>query len=588
VNKILRIKTEYPRQRELSVFLLMLVIALAVYGQALTNSFLINWDDPNYIVTNQDAHGFSLEHLKNAFSKFYVGNYAPLHIVSYMFDYTFWGLKPFGYILHNIVLHAINSYLLYRLVSKISAAVYPSILAALLFLVHPVQVESVVWMSQRKNLLALLFFLLAMLFYHQYRNSPPAQCSKAYFAALVFFACSLLTKSVAVILPVVLLVSDFCIDNRPLRKSLTDKVPFMAIAFMTAVIAMLSQSEDYGGGGRAAFYGGSPWATFLTMLPVFVTYLRMLIIPTGLSGVYSPEIRTVVDGPVAGAAFILLFLATGALVLFRKEPRLFFWLAFGAVGILPVSQIVPLVTMMNDRYLYFPLAGVAPFIVFGVTRLLPEDKTQLRAAAAALSVAVLLIFAVMAGARVPYWKNSLILWSDAVSKDPDNVTAQYNLANVYMERNELDKVKPILDHILSVRPKSARFNEMLGNYYYRRGDINSAEASYKKALELWPRLPFANFCLGNIYLGRNELKNAEEVFRKAAHYAPVTPDLSYSIACLESLKGDLPKALDSLDRAFKLGFRECRAVAINRELDAVRGTPEYYRIMTTYCSERGK
>lgn len=579
---------EHPVRTELIVFLLLLAVAFAVYGQSLANGFLTNWDDPNYVISNPDSHGFSLEHLKNAFSRFYVGNYAPLHIISYMFDYTLWGLKPSGYICHNILLHALNGYLLYLLVNKVSAVFYPSILAALLFVVHPVQVESVAWISQRKNLLAMLFYLLSLLFYAHYRTASAATCKKKYLLSLVFFACALLSKSVAVVLPVALLLYDICVERRPFRNSLVDKIPFIAVASVTSVLALLSQSEDYGGGGRAAFHGGSQYATFLTMLPVFVTYLRMIILPTGLSGVYSPDIKTAIDLSVAASGLGLFFLAFLAWLILRKEQKLFFWLAIGLVGILPVSQIVPLVTMMNDRYLYFPMAGIAPFIVLGFLRFLPEGKEQFRYAAAALLFLILIMFATMAGIRGTFWKNSLTLWSDAVGKDPDNVTAKYNLANVYLESNQLDKVKPLLEQMLAVRPESARFNEMLGHYYYGLGDLEKAESSFNKALELWPKLPVAYFSLGNIYLARNDLKNAENVFLKAEKFGSMTPDLSYSIACLESLQGDIPEAINSLENAFRLGFRGCHAVRINKELDSLRDRVEYSRIMTTYCSERGK
>lgn len=565
----------------------MLAAAFAVYWQSLANGFLLNWDDPNYIVNNLDAHGFSVEHIKSAFSRFYVGNYAPLHIVSYMLDYSLWGLKPSGYIFHNILLHGLNGYLLYLLVARISAALYPSILSALLFIVHPVQVESVVWVSQRKNLLAMFFFLLSFHFYCSYRNSSAVAGRKPYVLALVLFACSLLTKSVAVILPVALLLCDFCLEQRPLRRSLADKVPFLFIALATAALAMVSQSESYGGGGRTVFHGGSPLATLLTMIPVFVSYLRMIIVPTGLSGVYAPEIRTSLDATVAISGAVLGLCTVMAWFIFRKERQLFFWLALGVIGILPVSQIVPLVTLMNDRYLYFPLAGVAPFIVFGALKLLPESKDKLRYAAVFL-LCILLLFAVMAGKRGTVWKNSLTLWSDAVRKNPENIVAKYNLANVYLESNQLDKVRPLVEQLLAVNPKSARFHELLGHYYYRVGDLNNAEHSYKKALELWARLPNAYFCLGNIYLNRNDLKNAAAAFLQAEKFGPMNPDLAYSLACLESLKGNLPQALNYLDNAFSLGFRACNAVRINKELTLLRESQEYKRMMTIYCPEEGR
>lgn len=579
--------TEHPLRRDLIVFTLLLTVVFAVYWKALSNGFLLNWDDPNYVVNNPDAHGFSLEHVKNAFSRFYVGNYAPLHIVSYMFDYTLWGLRPSGYIFHNLLLHTVNGFLLYRLVNRFSAAVFPSILSALLFIVHPVQVESVVWISQRKNLLAMLFFLIAFHMYLAFRGAENGVGRKYYALSLIFFACSLLAKSVAVILPAVLLLYDICVTRRRFREALADKMPFIAIAVATGIMAVLSQSEYYGGGGKAAFHGGSPYATFLTMIPVFVTYLKLIVLPAGLSGVYATEIKTAFDSSVAVNGAILLLFAGCAWFIFRRDRKLFFWLALGVIGIVPVSQIIPLVTLINDRYLYFPMAGVAPFVVIGAFTVLSGQKETLRNITAVVLLLISVVFGVMSGERATVWRDSFTLWSDAVRKNPGNDTAKYNLADVYLESGQLDKVKPLLEQLLASKPDNARFHELLGHYYYKTGDLENAEKSYRRALELWPKLVNSYLCLGNICLARSNFNEAGEIFEKAGKLGLMTPDLSYSIACLESLKGDLPKALSYLDNAFRLGFRACGAVRANVELDPLRGSPEFGRIMTTYCLDGG-
>lgn len=579
---------EHPAQRELIVFLLILSVAFAVYWQSLSNGFLINWDDPNYIVNNLDAHGFSLEHLKNAFSRFYVGNYAPLQIVSYMLDYSFWGLKPSGYIFHNILLHALNGYLLYLLVKRVSSAFYPSILSAILFVVHPAQVESVVWMSQRKNLLAMFFFLLSIQFYLSYRDHVARNRALFYTLSLLFFVCALLAKSVAVVLPVWLVLYEICICNEGISRALKNKIPFIVMAFTIAMLAMMSQSEVHGGGGRTSFHGGSPYATFMTMMPVFVSYLRIIIFPAGLSGVYVPDIKTSLDSEVAAAGVIMLLLVFFARLIYSRDRKLFFWYAVGAISILPVSQVVPIVTIMNDRYLYFPMAGVAPFIVLGALKLLPADRGHLRYAAAGLLVFMLAVAGVMAAERGLVWKDSVSLWKDALRTNPKNNVAKYYLANVYSETGELNKLGQLLQELLAAEPDSAKTHELLGHYYYKSGELQHAGNSYKRALELNRNLSGSYFCLGNIYLGRNDLKSAEDHFSKAVKLGPMTPDLSYSIACLESLKGELPQALGYLDNAFKLGFRGCSAVRINQELEPLRTNQEYARIMKTYCFERGK
>src|SRR5208337_146549 len=144
-------------------------ITLVVYAASMGHKFLLNWDDSIYVVNNESIRGLSWVHLKEAFTQFYGGNYAPIQIISYIVDYTLWGLRPAGFIFSNVLIHIINGVLFYVLLVYLTRRKALGFLAAFIFLLHPVQVESVVWISQRKNLLAMLFFLVSFLFYIDYQ-----------------------------------------------------------------------------------------------------------------------------------------------------------------------------------------------------------------------------------------------------------------------------------------------------------------------------------------------------------------------------------------------------------------------------------
>lgn len=574
-----------PRGRHLLALLLIMVVAFAVYGRVYGHLFLTEWDDPEYLVENMLAHGLSLEHVKGAFSRFFVGNYAPLHIISYMVDYSLWGLRPAGYLLENVLIHGLNGFLLYLLVHRLSGKTVVAVAAALLFVVHPAQVEAVAWVSQRKSVLSLFFFLLSLLFYVAYREVGSGS-RRVYWVSVAAFAAALLTKSTSVVLPLILLLYDSCYENRPLRHSLADKIPYAVAAAMAALLAMASQSPEYGGGGRSPFHGGSPWATFLTMLPVLVSYLRMLVWPSGLSAAYAPVIRSSPDLQVALAGLLLVLLGGGAFLTLRREKKLFFWLAIAPLGILPVVQIVPLVTLINDRYLYYPMVGIAPFVALGCSLLVERYRPGLYRPVVAAFAVIILILGVGANQRVKVWHDARTLWSDAVSKVPHSFMANYVLASITVKTGRLTEALPLLEALRRMDPENPKVAELWGHFYYQSGDLSRAEAAYAAAIAKNPRRHKSQLYLGNIYLGQGKVAAAMERFRAAEKVDPLSPDLAYSIACAEALQQHAEASVAALRRAFRSGFRECRAVAQNPELDSVRGRVEFSAIMSEYCGKK--
>ncbi|HEY5976087.1 MAG TPA: tetratricopeptide repeat protein [Geobacteraceae bacterium] len=417
---------------------LLLVLATgAVYSGTLGHQFLLNWDDELYVTGNEAIRGFSLDHLHQAFTRYYVGNYAPLQIVSYMLDYSLWGLDPRGFHLTNLLLHTLNGLLFYLLVFRLQGDRWWAMAAAGVFLCHPVQVESVAWVSQRKNLLAMGFFLLAFLAYVNYRGTGRAGW---YWGSMGAFLLALLAKSVAVVFPLALVGYDLCFRGPTERRHwLRDKLPFVGVALLAALLAVRSQASDFGG-GLTAYHGGSPLITMLTMLPVLLSYLSLLFWPSRLAAVYVPVMRTGLDGPVILALLVLCLLAGAGWFWARRGGRrdLAFWLGIFFVGLLPVSQIVPLVTLMNDRYLYFPMLGFAALVTAWPRPLLARLGPAWRLPVVAVTLLLVTVLALATQRRLPVWRDSLSLWSDAVTKAPDSNVAWMGMADVYLRQGKLD------------------------------------------------------------------------------------------------------------------------------------------------------
>jgi protein O-mannosyl-transferase len=492
---------------------------VAVYGNSLSHDFVTDWDDQLYVTGNSTVWGFSWEHLQQAFTNFYVGNYAPLQMVSYMLDYSLWGLKPGGFIAGNLFFHFLNGLLYYLLVWKLTARRWWTFAATFIFLIHPVQVESAVWISQRKNVLAMFFFLLALLLYIGYRERSRLNSAMWYAGSVAAFLCALLTKAVVVILPLILLVYDISFHRREERgRWLLNKTPYFLVAGITGLIALQSQRPEIGGGLRLEYHGGSPLATFFTMQPVMVRYMGMLAWPAHLSAFYDPHVKTGVDNTVILACLLLLILIVGAFYLYQHYLRLFFWSALFAIGLLPVIQIVPLVTLMNDRYLYFPMLGAAALVTGAAAEWVAQLSSSPRKIVILIFSILLICLPILSFNRAKVWQNSFTLWTDAYEKNPRNGLICLGLGTTYLRVGNLERARhlfeqayelgmrhqtlllnlgmvnvslgdlawanPYILELVSQYPNYVRGWMLLGEYRKKSGDPTGAEAAYQRAVQL--------------------------------------------------------------------------------------------------------
>ena len=461
--------------------LLLFGTTICVYGFSLDHQFLTSWDDNKYVTQNPDVFGFSIEHLRAAFTKFYVGNYAPLHVISYMCDYSLWALDPAGYIGENILLHAANGLLFYLLVVKLTNDHRLAFFSGFVFLLHPVQVESVVWISQRKNLLAMFFFLVSFLSYVSYREKERGYVP--YCLAVLAFLLALLSKSVVVVLPFVLILYDLCFAPRQFKRQ-WDKIPFFLAAACVALITLKSQASGVGG-GIVDYPDESAYGIFLTMLTVFADYAAMLVWPTKLSIFYYLPIKTGVDASVAWSALLMISLSAGLVYLFRKNRKVFFWAALIPLGLLPVSQIVPLSTLMNDRYLYFPLLGFAVLLPVGALHCTDRLVPQRKWAGAALFFLLLLPLPMLSWQRTYVWHDSLSIWSDALDKSPNFVTYA-GMGNALYQADRIPEAIRMYDKALLLEPSCEEALRSLGAIYLNGGQYNKALYYIDLFVEYYP------------------------------------------------------------------------------------------------------
>jgi len=469
--------------------LFLLAVTFAVYWSSTGHEFLTGWDDPTYVTKNEVIKGFTWDHVRTAFTTYYVGNYAPVQLISYMVDYSIWGLRAKGFLFTNILFHAGSGVTLYFLLRRIYGNRIWIILAALFFLLHPVQVESVVWISQRKNVAAIFFFLISWYCYDVYQERDGRLSTVVYLVSLVAFSLAILSKSVAVILPPVLLLFNVCIRGKRLKELCYALTPYVIIAGLAAVLALKSQSPEFDGGRVHTYYGGSLLNTAFTMLPVVARYLGMLFWPANLSAWYDPPIRSSADTAVILSGLLVVVLIGCGIILWRRKRDCFFWYALFFIGLVPVSQIVPLTTLMNDRYLYFPLLGAAPFFC---AMLLPTATAvdllcsgrQLMLATV-LSVAVVLC-AITTFQRSAVWKDSVTLWSDTVSKTPNVHLVHHGLGCALLQAGRIDEAITELTTALKLNQGNVETFNQLGIAYGKIGEFDRAIELFEIALRIDP------------------------------------------------------------------------------------------------------
>lgn len=431
--------------------LVLFVAALAVYSATFGFELLATWDDKLYLIRNETITAFTAAHIKEAFTNYYLGNYAPLHIVSYMLDHHIWGLNPAGYHAENVLFHGLNGVLVYLFLRRIDASRIYAAIAAWIFLFHPVQVETVAWVSQRKNLLAMFFFLLALLSYQAYRRRTGKR-TRAYLLALCWTTAAVLCKSVAVIIPVMLTLYDLTLagERRPIRSLLPDKAPFAIIAAGAAIMAILSQSPEYGG-GRRDYYGGSPLATAYTMAPVLVSYLGDCLWPQDLIPFYYLiGIRTKPDMTFIASALVLALVAGCGVWLHRHGKTMLFWYGLFFIALVPVMQIVPLVTLKHDRYLYFPMLGFAVLATGLARHAVLKSPPRLRYAVTGLGAIVLVLLPVAAFRQSLHWRNDITLWNRAVAVEPENRLGWRLLSMAYTQRGDAANAGNALNRYLEL------------------------------------------------------------------------------------------------------------------------------------------
>ena len=478
-------------KRSLILSLLLIVSTLAIYSRVDGFPF-VNYDDTLYVTQNSKVQaGLTSDTLKWAFTTYHVGTWHPLTWMSHALDCQLFDLDPAGPHDVNLLLHVLNVLLVFWVLQRATGFTGRSFMVAALFALHPVNVESVVWIAERKNTLSLLFFLLALGAYGWYVRKPRAG---RYAVVAILFAAGLMAKPQVITFPFVLLLWDYW----PLRRMsfagdargesgsawrkffslLWEKVPLFALALASAVLTMQAQRAD---GNKMSY---ALWFRLEYALVSYVQYISKALWPTRLSPFY-PHPDAIAGWQVGLSAIFLAGVTWLVIAARRRRPYLLVgWFFF-------LGTLVPMLGLegvgyqgkqgIADRYAYLPFLGLFIMICWGVAEL-AEQKRLPAGALRAVSAAVLLALGVAAYRQVSYWRDNVVLWSHALQVTQGNWLAENNLGTALLHEGRTEEGISHFYRAATIFPTDPVSNLNVGIDEQRRGNYSQAIQHYQVAV----------------------------------------------------------------------------------------------------------
>lgn len=511
---------------------IVIVTTLAYAG-----SFSGEWisDDTGLIVENQVLRSLAPSNWHALATTFDGPNYLPLNKLSHAIDYHFFGTDPTGPHVTNLVLHVANALLVYALLLRLGESAAVALVVAILWAVHPVQVESVAWISERKNLLSTLFFLVALLAYLRFSERPRL---RTYALLFVLSVCALLSKINTIVLPAVTLAYELAERFRLRTRDVVATLPLLAAG---AVVAWVNLAGNPSHG--AHYHGGSLWVTLRTSSTVIPRYLSIVVAPFGLQTYYAVPLRASwLDPGVLAAVVLIVALAATAVLLALRRRRGGFWIAWFFITLSPMLNLVPFPALMADRYLYIPLVGPLVLLAWGA-KALAARQARLGPALPVAAVLAIVTCTVLTIRRVPTFHDELGLWADWA------LTTPYISADQpYRGLPRLGE-KRLLAEALERDHNSGPLHNNVGAIAFEEGRIPEAITELTRARMLAPGDPAIALNLGRAYLLGRQPEAAARTLEDAVRLEPPSYYAQLNLARAYIVLGDAPRARASLERA---------------------------------------
>jgi tetratricopeptide (TPR) repeat protein len=567
--------------RTVFVCALLAILTLAAFWPVLQNGF-VNYDDPEYVTENPHVQtGLTAANVRWALTSQHGGNWHPLTSLSHMLDVQLFGLKAGWHHAINLLFHTANAVLLYLLLQRLTGRPWRSAFVAALFAVHPLHVESVAWVAERKDVLSGFFGLLTLMAYAKYASgveqsgkvksenrTPKLETNSKgkvrkrvifYALTLLFFALGLLSKPMLVTLPFVLLLLDYWplgrIEWRGDGKNqgalwgklLLEKIPFFVLSVGSSVMTLWAQK----GTGALSSLEALPLEFRISnALVSYLRYLTKAIWPTNLAVFYPPPDAWPI-GVVAGAALILITITGLALWFAKKFPELpvgWFWFLGTLVPVIGLVQVGR--QAMADRYSYVPLIGIFVAVVWLVSdwagRLAAPKKWM-----PGLAVAAVGICAALTWMQAAYWRDTKSLFEHAIAATGENAVAENNLGVFLLKANDLEKAEPHFEQAVRIKKNYPEALMNVGLCRERSGLTNEAIGYYERAIQIQPSA-LAYYNLANMLSKQGELEKAQKNYRSALELKAEFPEALYNYGALLAREGRVDEAAKNYAEALKL------------------------------------
>ncbi len=504
---------------------LLLAVAVVVLYAPVARYPFINYDDSQYLLENANVSaGLTFNNLQWAFTAFYQANWHPLTWLSHMLDVQLFGLDPAGHHLSNVLLHGANTLLLYLFLFRTTSARWRSAFVAALFALHPLHVESVAWVAERKDVLSTFFGMSTLLAYGRYARNPGPG---GYLLTGSCFALSLLSKPMLVTLPCLLLLLDFWPLQRWQRtgpvRLVAEKLPLLALSVSASLITYAAQNTGI----------VNPYVQLKFRLAnaviAYGAYLYRMVWPKGLAILYPvdyaiPAWETAAVGSMLAIVTILVLRQGGR---FPYLPVGWFWY---------LGLLVPVIGLVNvgyqataDRYTYLPLVGVFIMLAWGAADFAGENR-QRQKTMTAMAVVILICLAGAARWQLGFWRSSSALFSRAVAVTVNNYVAWNNLGAAYQSEEKYGAAIRAYEAALAINPSQAPPHNNLGLILAKQGRLVAAVAHYQTALTLQPGYSDASSNLGVALLRLGDLQGAVRQFARSVNVELDADELVNSFA----------------------------------------------------------
>jgi protein O-mannosyl-transferase len=568
------------RSITIAIYLALAAITVAVFGQTIRYDF-VNFDDDLYVYNSPVIKaGLTIKGTLLAFTTPHARNWHPLTTISHMLDYQLWGSHAGGHHATNVVLHTIAVLLLFRLLQKMTGAIWKSALVAALFAIHPLHVESVAWISERKDVLSALFFFLMLGAYVRYVRTPSI---RRFVLVTVLFAAGLMSKPMLVTAPVILLLLDYWPLERiksqnfevggrnsevsaqwsVVRGFILEKIPLLLLSACSCVVTFVIQKRAVGA------IPPLPWLWRAeNAVTSYVLYLWQTLWPARLAVFYPHPNNTLPVWEIIFTLGLVAGITAAAIVLRHRRPYLFTGWFWYVVMLVPVIGLVQVGEQGHaDRYTYLPHIGLFLLAVWGVADVVAGRGATSRIAVATAAV---IIFALAGAAFVQtrYWRDSETLWTHALAVTSDNDFAHNNLAYLLADRGELDDAISHFEAAAGIRSHKtdrhynvgSAFVEMnLADALARKGQSDEAIFHYERAIRLEPNYADAYYNRGNVLFAEGRIDEAITDWEKTLQLQPNDADAHTCLGNAFLRQGSPKEAIAHYEIAVALGPQDPRS-----------------------------